>query len=394
VLSLLLVLCFVFSSTSVTALAAEDETPESEETDYSSLWTGGTELISGDVTYEANTIGDWTLSEENIDDAANKVLTSPGAKNTAATFTMTFTLRATAKLSFKYKVSKTGNNTTISVKADGTAITTSKSTDYQEAAVVLSAGEHTVVWSIKGNSSNARTATIYDFKLEGATMYNFAVSESAGDGTGTVQLGGKAISLPYNISAESGTTYTLKAVPADDSTFAGWYYGDSVSENAEITITLTENLTYKAMFTKKATGALSVNVLGDGVTSTVGYTYGNTKGNASADMSDLPVGEYTLTANTASGEKFIGWFINAEDTEAISAEETYTASVETGVTTVYAKFAINYVEGASLASGFTAITEANNSWAADGDGVLKSAVLGTKNATILFPAEITMTALL
>jgi uncharacterized repeat protein (TIGR02543 family) len=390
VLSLLLVLCFVFSSTSVTALAAEDETPESEETDYSSLWTGGTELISGDVTYEANTIGDWTLSEENIDDAANKVLTSPGAKNTAATFTMTFTLQATAKLSFKYKVSKT-NNTTFSVKADGATITTSKSTDYQEAFVVLSAGEHTVVWSIKGNSSNARTATIYDFKLEGATMYNFAVSESDGDGTGTVQLGGKTINLPYNISAESGTTYTLKAVPADDSTFAGWYYGDSVSENAEITITLTENLTYKAMFTKKATGALSVNVLGDGVTSTVGYTYGNTKGTVSADMSDLPVGEYTLKANTASGEKFIGWFINAEDTEAISTEETYTASVETGVTTVYAKFAINYVEGASLASGFTAITEVNNSWAADGDGVLKSAVLGTQNATSVLYIDFTST---
>jgi len=155
--------------------------------------------------------------------------------------------------------------------------------------------------------SQARSVSA-TFNTSTGTSYTLSVTR-AGTGTGAVSSNPAGISCGSTCSApfNSGTTVTLSASVASNSTFAGWS-GACAGSATTCTVSMTAARSVTATFNTSSgtTYALNVTKSGTGSGTVTSSTGGLDCGAACA--ATLPSGTtVTLTATAASGSTFAGW---------------------------------------------------------------------------------------
>ncbi len=129
--------------------------------------------------------------------------------------------------------------------------------------------------------------------------------QKSGAGSGTVTSSPAGISCGSTCSASyaSGTSVTLTATPASDSTFAGWS-GGGCSGIGTCQVTLNASATVTAAFVPKVTLTVSRSGSGSGsvTSSPAGIDCGSTCSASFATGTSV-----RLTASAGSGSKFGGW---------------------------------------------------------------------------------------
>ena len=152
----------------------------------------------------------------------------------------------------------------------------------------------------------ANRSVVATFDVSTGTSYALTVAR-AGTGTGVVTSTPAAVTCGATCAASfaSGTTVTLSATVASNSTFTGWS-GACTGTAATCTVTMTAAQTVTATFTALATNPLTVTKAGTGsgtvASSPAGISCG-TVCSASYGGNALVV----LTATAASGSTFTGW---------------------------------------------------------------------------------------
>jgi uncharacterized repeat protein (TIGR02543 family) len=172
------------------------------------------------------------------------------------------------------------------------------------------AGSTFAGWSGACTGTGACVVTMTANRSVGATFNGtgFALTVTkAGTGTGVVTSTPAGISCGATCAASfgSGTTVTLSAAIASNSTFAGWS-GACTGTATTCTVTMTAARTVTATFTALATNPLTVTRAGTGsgtvTSSPAGISCGTT---CSASYGGNAV--VVLTATAASGSTFVGW---------------------------------------------------------------------------------------
>ena len=175
---------------------------------------------------------------------------------------------------------------------------------------------------------NAGNCTITPRFLSNDQTITFAAAQ----GNGTYTVNGEA--APVTKTEATGTSYTLVATPnSEENVFVHWYNattGAVISEEATITITTgtdtLQDTTIYAVFRDLEKYTITVDASAD-------------LGTASGSGVILEGREATLTAEAASGAKFVGW-INTADNSLLSKDAAYTF-VPTSSTNIKAIFAKN-----------------------------------------------------
>ncbi|HYD40498.1 MAG TPA: cellulase family glycosylhydrolase [Anaeromyxobacter sp.] len=172
------------------------------------------------------------------------------------------------------------------------------------------AGSAFAGWSGACTGTGPCVVTMTANRSVGATFngtgYALTVSK-AGTGTGVVTSTPAGISCGTTCGASfaAGTTVTLSAAIASNSTFAGWS-GACTGTAATCTVAMTSARTVTATFTALATNPLTVTRAGTGsgtvTSSPAGIDCGTT---CSASYGGNAV--VVLTATAASGSTFVGW---------------------------------------------------------------------------------------
>lgn len=236
-------------------------------------------VVDGDATYTANFLQEsYTLTVE-ASPAEGGTVTGGGpyhygdmatltaTPNEGYTFVSwndgitqsTRTVSVTGNATYTAIFSAAGvNSYTITVKSNNAFLgTVSGSGTYPEGSVITISAEashqaHFVKWD-DGNTDNPRSITVTQdatYTAEFAANQNYSITvESADPSMGTATGGG---------TFAEGTVITISAMPFDGFYFVGW--NDGNAENPR-NITVTQNATYKALFSQNAVVTYIVTVM-------------------------------------------------------------------------------------------------------------------------------------
>jgi hypothetical protein len=199
--------------------------------------------------------------------------------------------------------------------SDGGSIIGSKSGIYAEGTDVTvkaepAAGYQFVQWSDGVKTAERTISLTSDSTLKAQFVKVCKVTLTATDG-GSVS--GATSDAVYT----AGEALTLKAVPAEGYSFAGW--SDGVSDSVR-TVTLTGNLTLQAKF-EKLLSLIEPSVQGGAVLGTSAGTY-------------LPNTAIIVTAVPAAGYQFGGW---RDDAKAATATRILILKSDTTLTPIFVK---------------------------------------------------------
>ncbi len=133
-------------------------------------------------------------------------------------------------------------------KSSNTTTTTKKTTTKKQSTTLPVTVPTTRVTTTKASTTQAATYTVTATVLAGQESY------------GTVQVGNNTAGTSSAGKYDQGAAVVIKAVPAKDYSFSGWYdaNGTKLKSAKQVTVQVSGNVQYIAQFTKTSTaGALS-----------------------------------------------------------------------------------------------------------------------------------------
>lgn len=176
------------------------------------------------------------------------------------------------------------------------------------------------------------------------------------------------------------STVTLTATHESGYVFVGWYKGNELWKTTkECSFKADNAYNITARFTKLVTQTFKVQTYestaytdgGNGGTMTVSYNDGTTETvTNSTSINNLYQGyNVTLTANSQTGYKFMGWFNNDFTEEYSEGSNTYTYRGE-GTRTIYARFRKTYNQTVNIST----YNPATGQYVSGGDGGIVTSV--------------------